>query len=202
MINVGEMNTRIDILEYIKNEDKYGYIFNRKLWAKKIDSGKSIVYSKYSQNTKEMRFIIRKSNIDNRNLIKCGEKHYFIVDILPYKSQINFLEIICGEVELIECTALKSLTSFNNELNRPTREEHENIVFSGFISEKYTMYTQLSKGDTHNEIEMQFMLVVPNVLKLSNGEVVYINQVGYVIKAIHLYISEYFTYEIYKKEDV
>lgn len=196
---VGQLNERIEILDYILKEKRYVWEKKKAIWSNIEQDQKINIFSGYAKAGTTTLFAVREQEIGMCNVILYQEKYYLITGLK--KLDRMYAQVQTAKLPVYDC----QYTRYNpdniilDKYNRPTNTNPTVTQFQGMLAEKYLG----SQAETPQTVsEMGYILLTPKVIQLEQNEVVTISEGDYVIKSCHL-LDEYKNeYEILRRKDV
>jgi hypothetical protein len=185
MINPGEFNEKINVLSISNSNNVYLWLINTSIWSKVEVTTKNNIFSNVGFGAKSIKFIIRKRDLTLHNALKWNDKHCFLTDIIEIDRM--YYEITAALIEPKTCTVERTGAPVLDSLNRPIYSNSNLLTFPGCLTEKYIRHTQDSPM---TEIESRYVLVIPKVIDLIDGELVSIDGISYEVLLSHT-LDEY-----------
>ena len=175
MINLGELNEKIEILIFSLADSTYQWSTSASIWAKVEQLNDNKLFLNRRSGAKSIKFTIRKCSISLNNAILWNEKHCILTDIVEIDRM--YYEITAIMVEPKTCTVTRTNVSLGS-LNRPVTSETFELTFPGHLIETYS---RKSQEKPMSFIEMRYILKVPEVIELKAGEIVEIENNSYEV---------------------
>ncbi|WP_169009092.1 hypothetical protein [Faecalispora jeddahensis] len=196
MIDPGELNEQIEILEVHLNDTEYAWAKVATAWAKaetaKTRDRKNL-FSSVGIGAKSITFMIWKQNLTLHNAVRWRGKFCFLTSIDD--ADCSFYEVTTALIEPIIC-AVTHITTTKNELKNPVAVKSETITFPAVLTEKYLGFEQ---REPQAVTETTYVLVTPKVIELSISDLVDVAGKKYCVQVAHT-LDEYKNeYEVYRK---
>lgn len=187
-------------MNYVFEDGKYLFKKVNIVHAKVEREFKRRNYSKFGVGSEETtKFTIRyKRGLDITNSIKFGDIQYLISSVEDIENRHRYQEVVAVDNKPRLFTLKRYVLGKDITFNRPIKELKTIYDFEGYITEKYTGYSD----EKINTISIQnYILIVPKVIDLYIGDILVIGDEDYNIQDTHKiddYINEY---EIVLKKD-
>ena len=196
---VGQLDQRIEILDYILKNEKYIWDKKKAIWSYVEQDQKINIFSGYAKAGTTTLFVVREQEIGMCNVILYQGKYYLITGLK--KLDRMYAQAQTAKLPVYDCqyTRYNPNNIILDNYNRPTNTNSTVTQFQGMLAEKYLG----SQAETPQTIsETGYILLTPKVIQLEQNEVVTISEGDYVIKSCHL-LDEYKNeYEILRRKDV
>lgn len=196
MIDPGELNEQIEILELQFSGTDYKWVKVAMAWVKaetaKTRDRKNL-FSSVGIGAKSITFIVWKQDITLHNALRWRGKFCFITNIED--ADCLFYEVTTALIEPTICT-VSHIHTEKNEMKNPVAVKSKTIIFPAVLTEKYLGFEQ---KEPQAVTETTYVLVTPKVIELFISDVVDIAGKKYYVKAAHT-LDEYKNeYEAYRK---
>ena len=196
MIDPGELNEQIEILELRQNGTKFAGEKVAPAWAKaetaKTRDRKNL-FSSVGIGAKSITFTMWKQNLSLHNAVRRCGKFCFLTSIDD--ADCLFCEVTTALIEPIIC-AVTHITTEKNELKNPVAVKSEIITFPAVLTEKYLGFEQ---KEPQAVTETIYVLVTPKVIELSISDLVDVAGKKYCVQVAHTLDEFKNEYEVYRK---
>lgn len=196
MIDPGELNEQVEILELRQNSTEFAWIKVSTAWAKaeteKAQNRKNL-FSSVGIGAKSIALRMWKQNLTLHNAVRCRGKFCFLTSIDD--ADCLFYEITAALIEPTICAVTHVITE-KNEMKNPVAIKSEMITFPAVLTEKYLGFEQ---KEPQAVTETTYVLVTPKAIELLISDLVDIAGKKYCVQVAHT-LDEYKNeYEVYRK---
>ncbi len=194
--NPGQLDQKVDVLEFINSGIAYGWNPVRTIYASVEQLTQKNLFSEVGIGVRSVKFTIRKQNLTLGNAFRWQGDFYFLTQV--DEIQRLYYEVTAARIEPKTC-AVTRITTTKNELKNPVKQKEILLTFPGCLVEKYMGYAQQKPQAVS---EMQYVLVTPKAIDLLLADLVEIDGVTYNVQIAHTLDQYKNEYEIVVKKDV
>lgn len=194
---VGRLNSRIEILGYEFQGNKYFWEAEKSVWANVTEDQKINIFSNVAKSGFSTVFTVRTQGVTPGRAIMWQDRHYIIAGIREIDKLYTEISTVC--LPVYDCTRyIPDPDTASDEYNRLQTLSIPDFQFQGCIAEKY-LGNEISQPHTIDET--QYVLLTPKAVVLNRGELVLIGEDFYIVEICHMLDTVKNEYEISRRGD-